>query len=425
MRILLISEMFPPDFDGGQEVNAEKIAVGLIERGHTVTVLTAAFRPSYQGAQDTRMWVRRVLKHGPHKMLDTNLWERFAAIRWYIAELIIHKKNLQAARKLLKEEPHDLAYIFGLSRTGWSLALAPTEAGIPILWHQGGNNLEGRLLEMPKLGRIARFFRKLQDAELKMDVSNIAYVSQFLIDDSRQRGFVGQNGRGTNRTVIIPRGIEFPVQRDIDRPRDEPPVFLMAGRIAFFKGFHVAIESARLLRDRRPDLPWVLHIVGDPDDNDFHGGEPGSVYLARLKTKVAECGLESRVAFLGKRNRAELQELLRRATAFISASNCGEAFANTIIECLANGTPILVSRDGSALEVVTDQESGLAFDPEDASELAALMERILTEPGLARRLAVQGARVIQERYTLDRVLALTEQVMEDLIDQRRSVTSRA
>jgi glycosyltransferase involved in cell wall biosynthesis len=124
------------------------------------------------------------------------------------------------------------------------------------------------------------------------------------------------------------------------------------------------------------------------------------------------------VRFLGKLSREETVRHMREAAAFISASIYGEPFANTIIEALASGTPLIGSRAGSIEEVVTDGEHGLLYDKADHEALARQMRRVLDHPQEAREMARNGVRRIEEAFTMDRVLDRTEALFGEAVGAR-------
>jgi glycosyltransferase involved in cell wall biosynthesis len=176
----------------------------------------------------------------------------------------------------------------------------------------------------------------------------------------------------------------------------------MASRISKDKGIHVAVEAARILSLRRPELEWELHVAGSGDD----------AYLSELKEAAG-----ARVRFLGRLSRPETLEKMRRATAFISASVWSEPFANTIIEALACGTPLIGSEVGSIFEVVESGKSALTYPAESAEELSLRMEALLDSGELRESLSREGAAVIRERYTLDKILDLTLDVMNAVVHE--------
>lgn len=411
LRILLVSNMFPPDADGGLEVNAEKVATGLRTRGHDVTVLTSRFRGEYAGPNEHRPWVVRALDLAAPQSALPQGGSKLALASMFARETTCHRRNLSVAKRHLAEREYDVAYTFGLSRIGPALMAAVQERGIPILWHQGGSYLEDRWTQWTGASRIALLFRKMLPEELSLRYEHLAFVSRFLLEKSREVGFAGFEGRGAGTLAVIPRGIEFDLGEDIERERTRPPVLLMAARIVPHKGMHVAIEAIELLRKRRPDLEWRLEIAGSADDADVMEGIGGTSYMKSLSDKVAGAGLGERVSFLGPLLRSELQAKMRAATAFISASTYGEPFANTIIEALAAGTPLIVSAAGSSQEVVRDGESALVYEMHDADALSRHIERVICDKVLALSLAGAGLQVIERRFTMDRILDQTEELL--------------
>ena len=236
--------------------------------------------------------------------------------------------------------------------------------------------------------------------ERSVDFSNIAFVSEFL------RNYFFENGMSVAHPYVISRGADFPLRKDIDRPRQSPPLFFMASRLDFEKGIHTAVRAAALLRKRRPDLDWILEIAGNP-------GDPA--YRQSLDEAASGGGISDRVKFAGKLSRDEVLQKMLVAMAFVSCSRYGEPFAGTIIETLASGTPLIGSIDGSIREVVEHGKSALLFERDEAESLSRHMEAILTEPNLRAGLAAEGLKVIEERYTLDKIIDQTERVLVEVV----------
>lgn len=415
MRIALISNMFPPDSDGGLEVNALKIATGLRARGHVVEVLTSRYRPGFRPADPAPEWVHRIFRLAPPWRSEwTGLAGKPKLLRALIGEVRALRHNVAATERWLAGREFDVAYCFGMSLIGTGTTLPFSRRGIPPFFHQGGGYLEARYVRAEPESVFMRARRALLAMEDEVDLRYLGYVSQFLIDQGRAAGFFEEPGRGASVLEVIPRGIEFPLPDSVERTRDEPATFLMAGRILPIKGFHNALVASARLVERRPELEWRLDIVGEPDNLDVET-ESGDSYMRGLQNQIASGGLSDRVRFLGRKTRPELLALMRTASAFVSASIFGEPFANTIVETLGSGTPLIVSNDGSALEVVEQGRSALVFEKEDLETLSRHMERILDDPTSGMELARGGLDVIRERYTIDKVLDKTEQVLEQVV----------
>ena len=68
LRILMVSNKCPPDFDGGYELRAFQIAQALRARGHELDLVTSRYRPTYQGERQDPPWVHRIFRYaGPSR----------------------------------------------------------------------------------------------------------------------------------------------------------------------------------------------------------------------------------------------------------------------------------------------------------------------------------------------------------------------
>lgn len=395
----MVSNLCPPDYDGGFELRAFQIAKHLIGRGHSVEFVTSRYRPEFKGERGDPPWVHRILHYVEPGESGPKRFARFLAM--FPASVT----NAEALRLFMEGREYDLGYCFGLHRIGVATHVPLVDRGIPVLWHAGDAFLAKQLKVWPKSFPLypwflRTFYRQAYEMEQRGDYRHIAFVSANL------RDFYLASGMQLEGAYIVPRGIDFALADDVDRARAEPPTFFMACRLHAQKGVHNAVAAAVALHQRRPELDWRLEIAGKPE-------HPS--YLEGLKKTIGEAGIEHRVAFLGQLPRDGIIEKMRTAAAFLHCSTFADPFANTIIETLAAGTPLIGSKVGSILEVVTPGESALIFERDDAATLSSHMERILTEPGLGQKLATKGVEIIRERYTIDRILDLTEEVFDEVL----------
>lgn len=399
LRIVMISNLCPPDFDGGFEMRAFQIAGALRNRGHHVEFVTSAFRPTYTGPQNDPHWVHRILDYVEKGEKGAEKIARF------LAALPVSVRNAAALDQFLGDRQFDLAYLFGLHRIGIATHVPIVERGIPVLWHAGDPYLARQLKVWPRKAPpynalLNTAYRKARQMELKGDYRHIAFVS------SKLRDYYFEAGMRPDGAYIVPRGVDFPLGKDVDRPRTNPPLFFQACRLHAQKGPHITIAAAALLAKRNPDLDWKVEIAGAPEHKS---------YREELLALIHANKLQNRVELIGHLPRADVVLRMGRATALIHASIFEDPFANTIVETLGAGTPLIGSDIGSIREVIVPDESALIFRPGSADHLSMQMERILTEPGLGRTLALAGIKVIEERFTMERILDATEHVFAKVL----------
>ena len=410
LRILLITNKCPPDFDGGYELRAFQIAGALRARGHDVDIVTAKYRDTFTGKQEDPPWVHRIFRYvGVTKA--KGIRRQFDRVLKHLESTTVAAENEPAMERFLAQhhdsQPYDIVYAFGMLRISFAVLRPVTQRRIPVLHHAGGTCIADHFHYWPKKYpgyalAMRLFTRGWYTREHEIDRRHVAYVSTFLRDREAERGHTAPH------RYVISRGIDFPLATDVDRDRTQPPTFLTAARIDPQKGIHHVLAAAALLRK---DLPWQLHLAGE---------SLNPPYREQCEQQIARDGIGDRVKFLGKLGRADLLAAMRAATAFIFSSIYGEPFSSTIIESMACGTPLIGARDGSILEVATPGTDALVYEKNTPAELAAHMETILTDPARARALALAGLATGETRYTLDRILDLTEKVLFGVIEETKS-----
>ncbi len=144
------------------------------------------------------------------------------------------------------------------------------------------------------------------------------------------------------------------------------------------------LAAFELLRAEFPDL--TLDLYGD------------GVSAAALRRLAADRGLAG-VRFHGGVAHAQMPAILSAGGIMVNSSRI-DNMPLFILEAYASGVPIVSTAAGGIPFMIEHERTGLLV-PLDAPEaLAAAVRRLLTEPGLARRLAEAG-RAETARYTWD------------------------
>jgi glycosyltransferase involved in cell wall biosynthesis len=90
-----------------------------------------------------------------------------------------------------------------------------------------------------------------------------------------------------------------------------------------------------------------------------------------------------------------------------------DAGYTTILEAMAMGKAVIVTRTRGQVDLVTEGEQGLYVDPANPAALRAAINRLLDSPEDAQRMGLAGRRLVEERYTLDGYI----QQLADLVRQ--------
>lgn len=167
-----------------------------------------------------------------------------------------------------------------------------------------------------------------------------------------------------------------------DADGDEPIVGIV-GQIAHWKGQDVFVEAAASVLAKVPDARFA--IVGEVLFEQNEGD-----YARRLRERVADLGLGSRVTFTG--HLAPIEPVMAALDVFVHASRLPEPFGRVIVEAMAQGTPVVSNTIGAGPEIIAE-DAGRLVPPDDATALAEVLVELLSDDDLRARLADRGREV--------------------------------
>lgn len=137
-------------------------------------------------------------------------------------------------------------------------------------------------------------------------------------------------------------------------------------------------------------------------------------YLTFLKALVRNLGLQDRVIFAGKVEEEELRDFYSACDAFLFP-NDQQTWGLAVLEAMACGCPVLVSRGSGVHEVLTDQENAILFSPRDPEGLADKIEMLVDRPKMRNEVAQNGMRLARDTYNWDQFTFQVEAACRDFI----------
>jgi len=187
-------------------------------------------------------------------------------------------------------------------------------------------------------------------------------------------------GVASGRIRVLPEAAS-PTFRPCPSPEGARPYILNAGGLSPNKNLAALIRAFHRLKARRDGIRLVL--VGN-DSND-----PFFSHAAELKKLVADLALEREVDFPGFVPDEDLVRFYSGAAVFAMPS-LDEGFGLPLLEAMACGAPVIVSR-GNALEEVAGDAAVLA-DPDSVESIAAALDRVLADGELRREMRQASLR---------------------------------
>lgn len=400
MRLLAISNYYPPQYVGGYELRCQQTVNALREAGYEVHVLTTQAEVRENDPQ-----VHRLLQ--PVFWSDPPDWrEKLRTVRQRTQSFY---DNYTAARELLERLRPRGVLQWNPAHIGLGGAAAAHQLGIPVIYFVGDMSIAHywQLFQGQWLRRYAlpvRWIgRALQRSMIQMgrllEMRFAVFNSQHTRQVYAQRGLVAEEGR------VVYNGIRYAALAPEQLSQPERFALLCVGRIAEVKGVHVAIEALYHLHQHHHLPQAYLSIAGDGERD----------YLERLQQQVRERGLESHVHFLGKVSPDQLPDLYRRHRVLLFPVLWEEPFGLVLPEAMAHGLPAVASRSGAVPEIVRDGQEGFLVERGDALEMAERAACLIQDDPLWQQMRLRGLQRVRESFTgevyLHQVLEFIRQVV--------------
>ncbi len=394
MKILVLSNLYPPDFIGGYEIACSQMVDALRRRGHRLAVLTSAPRTPVPHSPQV---LRRFRLVEESNWYEHDLWSNVLGAELRDAESrFVSAYNVHVLTSALDEFVPDVVYCCNLIGVGGlGLIACLHHLKIPWVW-QLGDNVPGILCgtsrgTYPALAR--EFSRQIQ--------GHYVVVSQQLIQQIRSCGVTLAGD-----VEVIPNWIVG------NRPPARTSFYrggtlriMSAGQVARHKGIDTIIEAAARLRDAG-HADFVMDIYG-------------KVYSPHFADAIRERNLARQVTLKGVRSQPEIVALYAQYDVFAFPTMEREPFGLVPLEAAGRGcVPIITQRCGIAewlvhgVHCLKTARSSVAF----AEVFQAVMEGGINLEPIARRAEVAAWR----DFHIDGILPLIERKLAAAARQSRA-----
>jgi len=214
--------------------------------------------------------------------------------------------------------------------------------------------------------------------------------------------------------AVVPYAAVIPdVSPDRIRPAlssaTDPVRLLFVGRLVERKGVEVLVRALARLRHTR-DAELVIVGSGNREDS--------------VRRTAALEGVADHVHMRGFVTAEQLSQEYAESDIFVlpavvDSRGDTEGLGVVLLEALAYERPVIASRAGGIPDIVIDGETGWLSDPGDSEVLARRILDVISDPDEARRVAAQGKRRAEARFSWERILEETTAVYSSAVEARR------
>ena len=389
MRLALVTHQFFPAYYTGVERIALNLAEQLRRMGHRALIVTAAEHSS----GSTEPYAVGGVAVRPVEALFTDLarpWLQPAGIRRDLA-------------RLFDDERIELVHVLQPMRLPQAFDAAESRR-IPTIAHVADFgylcariNLirsDGTLCTTAAGGDACAGVCGIPSApqRLRWGTSTLARAGAVVSPCRFTIGVFAAEGFDAGGWHHIPWGVDYALYPDRFPPPERGGLAIgFIGTLLEAKGPRVLVDAVRLL----PGRPIRLELYG----GSFHEQS----YADDLRRRADG---DERIVFAGSYDHSELPGILARLDAVAIPSLWHENLPTTGLNAIAAGVPLVVSNVGGLTELLDDYDAGFAFRVGDASALAELLERLLDDPELLRRVRERMRRppsIEEEAWRLESV----------------------
>ncbi len=393
MRILIVTNTYPPADISGVGTLVFELARQLDATGHAVRVLAR------RAADDDPLAERLP---GIKVLFPLRAAARFLRLARRRRFDVVH---LHESDGVLVALAVRLARVFGRPTGG-----ARIVATLQVSYRRERLSVrplrvEGRVIARPTAGE--RLFGWVRAPLLALAGRLTARLADAVVAPSRETARELETDYGCRVARVIANGITPPALPP--RPPAETGVeVLYAGRLRTRKAVAVLVEAFATVHHRAPHAR--LRLAGDGEQR------------AALEAQVQRLDLADAVHFEGAVPHARMPELYAAADVFCLPS-LYEGFPLAILEAMAAGLPVVATRVAGNPEAVDDGAHGRLVEAEDAAALAAALLDLIEDRESRQRMGRQARRRVEEEFSIERIGAAYRELWEGLAGPAAGTTS--
>ncbi len=401
MRVLFISNFFPPLHRGGYEEWCQEIALRFLDAGHPVRVLTSRYQAD-QNPNDP-----------PYVYRQLNLEMEIASLSNGLKFFTHRKKRIRQSIKTLEnhisEFNPDAILCWGMWNFPFEIPAAaehllPGKVGYylgdywPTLPPQFKNYWEaepsGSLTALPKkILAIPATMILNRETRPELKLEHGFFCSQYMLQEMKAQGVNFSNSHLVYGAIDT-RPYAQSLANGGPKRAEGTLQLLSVGRLIDDKGHLTILKALKILVDRYGCEHFHLKVVGD--------GPPE--YLALLHSYSAQENLDKFVTFAGSVPKSDIPQIFNESDIFVFASKWPEPFGRVIVEAMASGVAVVAAEVGGAAEIVENEYNALTFNADDAHTLASHLNTLIGDAAI-RQTLIENGYTSAQKFDVDRMAA--------------------
>ena len=203
------------------------------------------------------------------------------------------------------------------------------------------------------------------------------------------------------------------LRRDLDIPGAGPVIGFAGRTLEAVRGFDVFIKVAKKIHRARKDVQFL--VIGD--EATIYGNETAYLAEKSFKRHVLETEGLNEQALLFKPFMPHGEFIKHLQAMDLIVFPMFEGAGNwALFDAMATGVPILASNRCFIPEVITHDEEGLLFDPQDVDGFADAALMVLADRRLFRSLGLKARRKIAGQFSAQHAVDGYASIIREAVD---------
>ena len=309
-------------------------------------------------------------------------------------------KTISKLISVIRQERIHIVHSMG-SRSDFFARIAGRRSSVPAMV-----STMAMLVEGYDIGSVQRFIYRVVDGFTEK------WTDQFIaVSKSVERSLIRHHGLTEDKLRTIYNGVELSRYSHEKQPdlalksefgfEGNTRVVGIIGRFVYQKGYRTFLEAASIIAKSWPDVRFLL--VGD------------GPLKADIVKRMEDLKLSGQTVLTGERN--DIPELLSIMD-IVAQPSILEGLPRVIIEAMAMAKPIVASDIDGIREEIDHGKTGILVPSKDPNALAEAIMMLLKDETKARGLGMAARKAADQRFNLNRQIALYEAMYLELLSKK-------
>lgn len=402
MKILILTDDFPPRAVGGAGRVAEQVSSGYLSRGHEVFVITTVRSKKDEGdyvhegvsvqaihSDYARRWVSYRSLYNPSTVSKIG-----AYIREYKPD-VVHAHNIHY---------HISYYVLKLAKKSGAKVLLTAHDCMLFSYGKFDEYIDPNDLSIPdhfnyKISPWKQFavYKKRYNPFRNIIIRHyIKYCDKiYAVSCALERAL---NANGIRNTTVVHNGmnvrqwdgwIKNAPDLRLQKKLGQSPIIGFVGKLSSAKG---GLQMLKVLKEIIGHFPDALLLA-------ISSGESPS---PSAKVLAEELGVASSVIATGKLSGPDLVAAYKACNVVAFPSLCLDTFGMVNVEAMLTGKPVVATCFGGAPEVVVDGVTGYIVNPYNTEVMAEKIVYLIKNPEIAKKFGEAGCERARKYFNLEK-----------------------